>query len=65
MSVVCIHLFFSFDYDGIEYPCALVEWFTKVGRKPDDDTGMWTVKPEVQGRQGDPFISVIHLDSLL
>ncbi|KAJ6631895.1 hypothetical protein B0H10DRAFT_2172192 [Mycena sp. CBHHK59/15] len=32
MSVVCVHLFFSFTRDGIDYPCALVEWFKKVGR---------------------------------
>ncbi|KAJ7923958.1 hypothetical protein B0H13DRAFT_1602148, partial [Mycena leptocephala] len=35
MSVVRVKLFFSFTYDGIDYPCALVEWFKKVGRSPD------------------------------
>jgi hypothetical protein len=44
-SVVRVKLFFSFNHDGVEYPCALVEWFKKVGRSPDVYTGMWVVEP--------------------
>ncbi|KAJ7788358.1 hypothetical protein B0H14DRAFT_3095168 [Mycena olivaceomarginata] len=29
MSVVHVKLFFSFTHDGVDYPCALVEWFKK------------------------------------
>ncbi|KAK0474076.1 hypothetical protein IW261DRAFT_1341846 [Armillaria novae-zelandiae] len=65
MSVVRILLFFSFMHDGIEYPCALVHWFKKHGQQPDVMTGMWIVKPDYQGRDQWPWISVVHLDSLV
>ncbi|KAJ7265198.1 hypothetical protein C8J57DRAFT_1436196 [Mycena rebaudengoi] len=63
MSVVRVKLLFSFTYDGVDYPCALVEWFKKVGRSPDTETGMWVVEPEYKGRSR--LVTVIHLDSLL
>ncbi|KAJ7750542.1 hypothetical protein B0H16DRAFT_1842627 [Mycena metata] len=63
MSVVRVKLFFSFDYDGVEYPCALVEWFKKVGRSPDVTTGMWIVEPELRGKHR--LVTILHLDSLL
>ncbi|KAJ7754298.1 hypothetical protein B0H14DRAFT_3096710 [Mycena olivaceomarginata] len=49
MSVARVRLFFSFTHDGIDYPCALVGWFKKVGRSPDSETGMWIVEPEMKG----------------
>ncbi|KAJ7182268.1 hypothetical protein C8R43DRAFT_1083515 [Mycena crocata] len=63
MSVVRVRLFFSFSHDGVQYPCALVEWFKKVGRSPDIETGMWVVEPEMKGRHR--LITIIHLDTLL
>ena len=36
-------VFFSFDYNNTEYHCALVDWFSHVGHRPDKDTGMWVV----------------------
>ncbi|KAJ6590372.1 hypothetical protein B0H10DRAFT_1830806 [Mycena sp. CBHHK59/15] len=63
MSVVRVRLFFSFTHDGIDYPCALVEWFKKVGRSPDIETGMWIVEPEMKGRSC--LTTIIHLDTLL
>ncbi|KAJ7080159.1 hypothetical protein B0H15DRAFT_924417 [Mycena belliarum] len=63
MSVVRIKLFFSFSHDGVDYPCALVEWFKKVGRSPDVETGMWIVEPEMAGRNR--LTTIVHLDSLL
>ncbi|KAJ7443373.1 hypothetical protein FB451DRAFT_1437560 [Mycena latifolia] len=65
MSVARVKLFFSFTHDGLEYPCALVEWFKKVGRSPDICTGMWVVESEYRARGKDRFITVVHLDSLL
>ncbi len=50
MSVIHVLLFFSFAYDGVEYPCALVHWFKKHGQQPDTITGMWIVKPDYRGR---------------
>ncbi|KAJ6622755.1 hypothetical protein B0H10DRAFT_1873823 [Mycena sp. CBHHK59/15] len=66
MSVVRVKLFFSFQFDGVEYPCALVEWYKKIGRRPDSDTGMWMVEPEVRRtRAREAVMTVVHLDSLL
>lgn len=63
MSAVRIKLFFSFTHDGVEYPCALVEWFKKVGRSPDISTGMWIVQLEHRGKQR--LVTIVHLDTLL
>ncbi|KAJ7648793.1 hypothetical protein DFH06DRAFT_1423544, partial [Mycena polygramma] len=63
MSVVRVRLFFSFTHDGVDYPCALVDWFKKVGRSPDPETGMWIVEPEMKGRTR--LTTILHLDSLL
>ena len=69
MSAVCVLLFFSFThqqeeypYKQLQYPCALVEWFKKVGDSPDPKTGMWIVKLEYH--QQWQVISVVHIDSL-
>ena len=61
MAVVRIILFFLFNYEGIYYPCTLVEWFRRV--KLDPVTGMWVVRPDMMG--GIPDRSVLHLDSFL
>ncbi|KAJ7725533.1 hypothetical protein B0H16DRAFT_1781820 [Mycena metata] len=63
MSVVRVQMFFSFTHDGVDYPCALVDWFKKVGRSPDPDTGMWIVEPQMKGRSR--LTTIIHLDTLL
>ena len=63
MNVVHIQLFFSFSHDSKQYPCALVEWFSKIGWSLDSETGMWKVRPDI--RQGQRLCSVIHLDSIL
>ncbi|KAJ7127826.1 hypothetical protein C8R44DRAFT_830310 [Mycena epipterygia] len=63
MSIVRIRLFFSFTHDGVEYPCALVDWFKKVGRSPDICTGMWIVEPEYRGKKR--LTTILHLDSFL
>jgi hypothetical protein len=64
MDIVRIHAFFSFDFGGTTYPCALVHWFTIIGAEPDEDTGMWVVKPEVD-HLGDQVVSIIHLDCII
>ncbi|KAI9432026.1 hypothetical protein H4582DRAFT_1821713 [Lactarius indigo] len=61
MTVVRIQLFFSIAYEGVYYPCALVEWFTKVGN--DRVTGLWVVRPDITRGKRDR--TVVHLDSLL
>lgn len=59
-----VFLFFSFKFQGVEYPCALVHWFTPVGDNPCPLTGMWIVKPDYL-RNRVPAMSVVHLDWLL
>jgi hypothetical protein len=66
MGVVRVLLFFSFEHDHTHYPCALVDWFKKVGLDPV--TGMWVVRPDIvqRGRRPEePERSVLHLDSFL
>lgn len=63
MSVVRVKLFYSFKYDGVEYPCAFVEWFKRVGRARDSAVGMWKVKPDIEHRER--VSSVLHLDTFL
>ena len=45
MNVVRVCLFFSFEYKDVYYPCALVDWFTKVGCDPV--SGLWVVCPDI------------------
>jgi hypothetical protein len=61
MSVVRVMLFFSFVFDGVFYPCALVEWFTKIGQDPV--TGLWMVTPDITHGKRDR--TVLHVDSIV
>ncbi|KAG5219546.1 C2H2-type domain-containing protein [Salix suchowensis] len=54
MSVVRLRLLFSFKHVGVTYPCALVDWFDRVGQRPDPNTGLWIVKPDLRGRSEHP-----------
>ncbi|OBZ77541.1 hypothetical protein A0H81_01910 [Grifola frondosa] len=63
LAVVRIRLFFSFKFGGIVYPCALVQWFERIAEEPDEDTGMYIVRPE--SKRGVPVLSVLHLDSIV
>jgi hypothetical protein len=63
MNVVRLKALLSFAYEGTVYPCAVVEWFKKVGRTPDPNTGMWIVKPDMSSGERD--VTVIHIDSIL
>ncbi|GBE78450.1 hypothetical protein SCP_0113390 [Sparassis crispa] len=60
--VARILLFFSFSYHAKRYLCALVRWFEPVGDQPDEDTGMWMVRPAL--REGEPSMAVIRLDRI-
>ena len=66
MDVARVRLLFSFRYSGIVYPCALVHWFQSVSNTPDEDTGMWIVKPAyIRSRRSSPILSVIHLNTIV
>ncbi|THG93454.1 hypothetical protein EW026_g7789 [Hermanssonia centrifuga] len=59
-----VRLFMSFLCNNIQYPCALVRWFSPVGDEPDDLTGMWVVEPDYTA-DGSSLYGVVHLDTIL
>ena len=59
MAIVRVILFFSFEHEGVYYPCALVEQFRKV--RHDPVTGMWVVQPDIIHSRRKT--SVLHLDT--
>ena len=63
LLVARVYLFFKFSYNDIDYPCALVHWYT-TSNEPDTTTGLWVVQPESTHR-GTCHASVIHLDSII
>jgi hypothetical protein len=60
LEVARVLLLFSFSHEGVEYPCALVQWFSCVGDSPNNNTGMWVVESDVN-----KTTSVIHLDAVV
>lgn len=64
LHVARVKLFFSFWRDDVYYPCAFVDWFTRIGEEPDELTGMWVVEPELNST-GQRESSVIHLDTIV
>ena len=67
LLIARVYLFFKFSYAGVEYPCALVHWYTTVGTEPNGSTGLWMVTPESTNIRGHSYWSmgVIHLDSII
>ncbi|KIM60579.1 hypothetical protein SCLCIDRAFT_123900, partial [Scleroderma citrinum Foug A] len=63
LDVARILCFFSFDYLGTRYPCAVVHWFDRIGDSPDESTGMWIVRPGYQARNI-RNIAVVHIDTI-
>jgi hypothetical protein len=64
LDVARVRLFFSIEFCGITYPCALVQWMSRLSDEADENTGMWIVEPDVDA-SGSPLVAVIHLDSIL
>ncbi|OCH90190.1 hypothetical protein OBBRIDRAFT_878691 [Obba rivulosa] len=64
LHVVCVLYFMSFKWQGTEYPCALVTWFSPVSKEPCKQTGMWAVTPDVD-KTGKREMLVVHLDCML
>ena len=63
LEVARILAFFSFRFNGCYYPCAVVNWFDRVGDYPDEDTGMWMVRPQFNQRNQHSH-SIIHVDTI-
>ena len=59
-----VFLFFAFIYDDVKYPCALIQWFTTISDRPDEDTGMWIIQPDFD-TNGEQELEVIHVDCIL
>lgn len=63
LRVARLRLLFSIEHEDINYPCALVEWYSTVGSRPDSVTNYWLLEKEIVG--GKLHRSVIHLDCIL
>jgi hypothetical protein len=62
-EVARVFLFFSFEHQNESYPCALIQWYSYIGTHPDDDTGLWKIKPDTED-DGNPHLAVIHLETI-
>jgi hypothetical protein len=62
-DVARIMCFFSFAFRGKFYPCAVIRWFDTIGDSPDEDSGMWIVRPAYNANHS-PNLSVIHIDAI-
>jgi hypothetical protein len=60
LDVARVLAFFSFLFQGEEYQCALIHWFSRVDSEPDQNTGMWVVEPEFEA--DDPHLAIVHID---
>ena len=63
LLVARVYLFFRFSHRNVDYPCALVHWFS-TSDEPDASTGLWVVQPE-STRWRARHMSVIHLDTIV
>ena len=63
-DVTQVRLFLSFCYEGTEYQCALVDWFSRVGDGPDKDTGMWVVERDLDLHRKQ-ILQIIHIDTVI
>jgi hypothetical protein len=63
LNICRIFLFFNFVHKNILYPCALIQWYSLISNEPDEDTGMWMVKPDIHS-DGSRLLAVVHIDSI-
>ncbi|KAH7904803.1 hypothetical protein BJ138DRAFT_1138452 [Hygrophoropsis aurantiaca] len=63
LEIAHVQCFFSFKLDETVYLCAIIHWFDKVGDVPDEDTGMWMVRPALNHDKSRHF-AVIHVDAI-
>jgi len=63
LEIARVLAFFSVTHDELEYECALIHWFSRLGTGPDENTGLWVVEPDF-GDDGNPFLDIIHIDSI-
>jgi len=63
LDVARVLAFFSFFFQGEEYQCALIHWFSCIDSEANQDTGMWLVEPEFNADE--PHIAIVHIDTIL
>jgi len=63
-DIAHVKQFFSFRSQDCLYPCAMVQWYSRCGDEPDEDTGIWIVEPDVC-KDSMPFTDIIHLDIIV
>jgi hypothetical protein len=64
LEVTCIQQFFSFNLASITYPYTLIQWFSCIADKPNKDTGMWIIEPNLQP-DGLLAMEILYLDSII
>ncbi|KAJ7511398.1 hypothetical protein B0H11DRAFT_1789547, partial [Mycena galericulata] len=60
-----VRVFFQSKFRGIDYPCALIHWFSARGEHPCPETGMCIVTPDTVHSGRGPSLAFVHLDCLL
>lgn len=63
LTIARVLLFFSFVYHDAVHECALVHWYKCSSDKPDEDMGLWMVRPEYDLRH-QRTLEVVHVDSI-
>ncbi|KAG2126953.1 hypothetical protein DEU56DRAFT_872848 [Suillus clintonianus] len=63
MEIARVMCFFSLTFEAVSYPCAVVRWFDKADDRPDEDTGMWVVRPSYDADHS-PSVGIVHIDSI-
>ena len=61
LEVACVRLFFSFFHNLVHYSCALVDWYSRVGNSPNENTGMWIVEPVADTSR----TTILHLNTII
>ena len=63
-DVAQVKLFLSLHYNGTEYCCALVDWFSRIGDNPDEDTSLQVVEQDCDAN-GHQILQVIDIDTII
>ena len=64
VEVSRVLVFCTFCHEEKIYQCALIHWFSRVVDGPDEDTGLWAVKPDFDD-DGKPDLAIIHIDTII
>ncbi|KAH8102582.1 hypothetical protein BXZ70DRAFT_1070857 [Cristinia sonorae] len=62
-DIARVKLLFSFKYNDVLYPCALVHWYGRVFNEPEETTGLWIVE-EQSFPDERPFLEVVHIERI-